>query len=115
MSVTTFDRAAVVMGTASIASVVFGIEGLGDFRFVWLSGVSIVVALVLGLLALLAGALARPALAIMAGIAFVAAAIVQVVSAATGNDWLGADLAATSLWLGLGVGLLVVGSVPRET
>lgn len=115
MTVSTLDRAAVVMGLGSIASVVFVLEGLGDFRFMRVSGASIVIALAIGLLALLAGSLSRPALAVVAGLAFLAAAVVQVVSSATGNDWLGSDLSTMSLWLGLGVGLFVAGSAPRET
>ncbi|NDL58161.1 Rv1678 family membrane protein [Phytoactinopolyspora mesophila] len=111
----TLNRATAGLGLASIAGLVFVIEALGDFRFMRVSGAAIAVALVLGLLACVAGWLARPVLAVVAGVAFLAAALLQLISTATGNDWLGASLSTMSFWLGLGVGLLLVGLTAHFT
>ncbi|NED99277.1 Rv1678 family membrane protein [Phytoactinopolyspora halotolerans] len=109
-----FDRACVVMGAASIVSVVFVAEGLQEFRFIWLDGVSVAIALGVGALACLAGLLARPVLAVVAGTAYLIAAVLQVISTAAGDDWLGGNISAASFWVGLGSGLLVVGLTPRD-
>lgn len=111
----TLDRAATVLGLASIASLVFVWEGLDEFRFMTISGSAIAVALVLGALAVAAGFLGRRALALLAGLGFAAAALLQLIATANGEDWLGADLSAMSFWLGLAIGLVLVGSAPRIT
>jgi hypothetical protein len=76
-------------------------------------GWTVAVALVLGALALAAGWTARPVLGVVAGAAFLAAAAVQLAVWAAGDDWLGGDGSTISLWLGLGVGLLLVCLAPR--
>jgi hypothetical protein len=111
---TAYDRAAVALGLASIASIVFA-PLRGELGFVAFDGVgAIVVAVVLGALGGLAGWLVRPALAVLAGAAFVVAAILQVVLIATDTTWLGGQISTSSLWLGLGVGLLAVGLARRD-
>jgi hypothetical protein len=111
----TLNRAALGLGLASIAAVIFVFDGLGDFRFMRISGASIAIALILGALACVAAWLARPVLAVVAGAAFLVAALLQLISTATGNDWLGASLSTMSFWLGLGIGLLVVGLAAHDT
>ncbi|WP_166346927.1 Rv1678 family membrane protein [Phytoactinopolyspora limicola] len=101
------DRAVLGIGVASLASVVFVVEDLGDFRFMRVGGGSLLVAIGLGLLVIVAGWLGNVVLAGVAGAGFLLAALIQLISTATGNDWLGANLSTMSFWLGLGAGLLV--------
>jgi hypothetical protein len=109
---TGLDRAAMWLGVASLASAVFAAIS-GTFDFVQVRGWGIAVAVVLGGLALVAGWVARPALAALAGAGFLAAAVVQVVLWAAGGNFLRGDGSTVSLWLGLGVGLLVTGLADR--
>jgi hypothetical protein len=109
------DRAALVLGLASIASLVFVIEGLDEFRFMTISGPAIAVALVLGALAVAAGLTGRRVLALLAGLGFAAAALLELIATANRSDWVGADLSAMSFWLGLAVGLLLIGTAPKTT
>jgi hypothetical protein len=110
-----FDRAALTIGLASIASLVFVYEGLDEFRFIAVSGPAIAVAAVLGALAVAAGVSGIRVLALIAGLGFAAAAVLQLVATANGDDWLGADLSTMSFWLGLAVALLIIGAMPRTT
>lgn len=109
------DRAALVLGLASIVSLVFVIEGLDEFRFMTISGPAIAVALVLGALAVAAGLTGLRVLALLAGLGFAAAALLQLIATANRSDWLGADLSAVSFWLGLAMGLLLIGAAPKAT
>lgn len=109
-----FDRAAIALGLASIASLVFVFEQLGDYRFVPIGGPSALIAGVLGLLALVAGLLRLRILELLAGLGFAAAAAVVLVDATAEGDWLQTNLSAMSLWLGLAVGLVLAGAAPRE-
>lgn len=106
------DRVAVVLGAASVVSAALVVVR-GDFEFVRVRGGGVVVALVLGAVAIAAGWTARPMLALVAGAGFLAAAVVQLVGWATSNNWLGGDGSTISLWLGLGIGLLATGLAPR--
>ncbi|WP_199042758.1 Rv1678 family membrane protein [Glycomyces salinus] len=107
------DRAAIALGLASIASLVFVYEGLDEFRFLAIGGPSIAVALVLGALAAAAGLTGRRVPALLAGLGFAAAAALELASTLAGEDWLGANLSTMSLWLGLAVGLLLAAAAPR--
>ena len=111
----TLDRTATVLGLASIASLVFIWEGLDEFRFMTITGPAIAVAAVLGALAAAAGLLGIRILALAAGLGFAAAALLQLIATTAGDDWLGADLSAMSFWLGLAIGLVLVGASPRTT
>jgi hypothetical protein len=106
------DRAALALGVASLVSLVFLVVG-GAFGFVTIRSWGIVVAVLLGLLAVAGGWTGRRTLTVVAGAGFVAAAVVQVVGWAGESNVLGGDGSTVSLWLGLGVGLLAVGLAPR--
>jgi hypothetical protein len=74
----------------------------------------LVVALVLGLLAVVAGLLEERALTLATGLAFLLAAVVQLaLLVGRGSGLLGGNASTFSLWLGLGVGLVAIGMVPR--
>ena len=107
------DRAALVLGLVSIASALF-VFASGELEIVRVQVAGVVVALVLGLLAIAAGWLESPALALAGGVLFLVAAVAQLVLLAGGSGgFLGGNTSTFSLWLGLGVGLIAIGMVPR--
>ncbi|WP_100444027.1 Rv1678 family membrane protein [Glycomyces xiaoerkulensis] len=108
-----FDRAAITLGLASIAAVVFALD-LGEFRFMTVGGASIAVALGLGGLAVVAGAASWRPLTVLIGIGFAAAAALQLIAAAVGGDWMGGNLSTMSFWIGLAAGLVLAGAAPRN-
>jgi hypothetical protein len=106
------DRAALVLGVVSIVSAVFVFVD-GTFQLVQIRAAGLVVALVLGLLAVVAGLLEERALMLAAGVAFLLAAAFQLTLLAGGSSgFLGGNASTFSLWLGLGVGLIAIGMVP---
>jgi hypothetical protein len=107
------DRAALVLGAVSIVSVAFAFVQ-GDLQLVQIRAAGLVVALVLGLLAVVAGRLGERTLILAAGAGFLLAAAVQLgMLAGGGAGLLGGNASTFSLWLGLGVGLIALGMVPR--
>jgi hypothetical protein len=112
---TSLDRAAVAIGIASIVSVVFTFIN-GDLEFVRVHRGAVLVALVLGLVAGAAGWLANRWLAVAAGAGFLLAALVLLMLlGVNGNGgFLDGSASTFALWLGLGVGLVVVGLTPRD-
>jgi hypothetical protein len=107
------DRAALTLGVVSMVSSAF-VFVHGNFQLVQIRGAGLVVALVLGLLAIAAGLLEERALTLATGVAFLLAAVVQLgLLVGSGNGLLGGNASTFSLWLGLGVGLVAIGMVPR--
>jgi len=112
-SLDALDRAALVLGLVSIVSGVFVFVD-GTFQLVQISAVGLVVALVLGLLAVVAGCLDERTLMLAAGAGFLLAAAVQLALLAGGSSgFVGGNASTFSLWLGLGVGLIAIGVVRR--
>jgi hypothetical protein len=103
-------RATLTLGSVSVVSALFYFVS-GTFQFVWLPGAGAAVAVVLGLLASAAGWLGSRLLTLVAGGAFLLAAIVLMVLLVRGGFLIG-NGSAFSLWLGLGVGLVVLGLTP---
>ena len=111
------DRAALTLGVVSIVSALF-VFVHGTFQLVQIGAAGLVVALVLGLLAVVGAWLDERTLMIAAGLGFLLAAAVQLVLLAGGSSgFLGGNASTFSLWLGLGVGLIAVGlaAVPETT
>ena len=107
------DRAAMLLGGVSITSAAFVFVN-GDLQLVRIRAAGLVVALVLGLLAVVAGWLGEPALILATGAGFLLAAAVQLgMLVSVGAGLLGGNASTFSLWLGLGVGLIAIGMVPR--
>jgi hypothetical protein len=110
-SLDALDRAALVLGLVSIVSGVFVFVD-GTFQLVQIGAVGLVVALVLGLLAVVAGCLDERTLMLAAGAGFLLAAAVQLALLAGGSSgFVGGNASTFSLWLGLGVGLIAIGVV----
>lgn len=113
----TLDRAALVLGLVSVVSAVF-VFVHGTFQLVQIGAAGLVVALVLGLLAVVGGWLDERTLMLAAGAGFLIAAVVQLVLLEGGSSgFLGGNASTFSLWLALGVGLIAVGmaAVPEAT
>ena len=110
---TGLDRAAVALGAVSLASV--GVAQARDRYQVLelLTPWSILLAVGLGLCAVLAGVTRRRWAATATGAVFLVAAVVQVPVWAGGDNWLGGNGSTAALWLGLGLGLLAVGLADR--
>ena len=107
------DRAALVLGVVSIASALFVFTS-GELEVVRVQVAGVVVALVLGLLAIAAGWLESRTLIFAAGVGFLVTAGVQLGLLARGSGgFLGGNASTFSLWLGLGFGLIAIGMVPR--
>jgi hypothetical protein len=107
------DRAAMLLGGVSIMSAAF-VFVHGDLQLVQVRAAGLVVALVLGLLAVVAGWLGEPMLILSAGVGFLLAAAIQLgMLAGGGAGVIGGNASTFSLWLGLGVGLIAIGMVPR--
>jgi hypothetical protein len=110
-SLDALDRAVLVLGLVSIVSGLFVFVD-GTFQLVQIRAAGLVVALVLGLLAVVAGWLDERTLMLAAGAGFLLAAAVQLaLLAGGGSGFLGGNASTFSLWLGLGVGLIAIGIV----
>jgi hypothetical protein len=102
-----------VLGLVSIISAAF-LFVHGTFQLVQIGAVGLVVAIVLGLLAIAAGLLAERTLMIAGGVGFLLAGAAQLALLAGGSSgFLGGNASTFSLWLGLGAGLIAIGSAPR--
>lgn len=110
---TPVDRAVRGLGLLALAAAATTL-GRGELDPFQVRGWGLVVTLALGLLGLLAGVTARRWLALVAGAGFLAAAVVQIsqLGGRAGDvtpGVLGGNAATFALWLGLGVGLAVLG------
>jgi hypothetical protein len=108
------DQAVVGVGLLALASCLttLGSGELDPFR---LRGWGLVVTLALGAVAVAAGWLAMRPLALAAGVGFLAAGALQIAQlrgeagVAVEHGLLGGNASTFALWLGLGVGLAVLG------
>jgi hypothetical protein len=85
-----------------------------------IQGVGLAVTLVLGVLAIAAGWLAQRVLALAAGVGFLATAVLQLVqlggeAGAVEHGVLDGNSSTFAVWLGLGVGLAVLGTQKHQT
>ncbi|MEO5921648.1 MAG: hypothetical protein ABIQ01_10960 [Pseudolysinimonas sp.] len=113
----TLHRATLALGIAAVASCGFALTaGLGEtFNLVHVGGASIAVLAAFGVLAIVAGARELPGLGLVAGVGFVACAVVQLVQLGQPLNLLGGDGSTMSLFGGLGIGLASVWLVGRTS
>jgi hypothetical protein len=114
--VSRLDRATIGLGLLALATA--GASAIGGELNFRIRGWGLVVTLVLGLLAIAAGWLAQRLLALAAGVGFLAAAVLQVVqlggeAGAVEHGVLDGNASTFAVWLGLGIGLAVLGPQPR--
>lgn len=107
------DQAAATLGAAGVASVVFSLTTSSNNNFVKVTGAGLLVFPLLGLCALAGGLTGRRILVRLAGVAYVAAAVLQLAQFGRSTNWLGGIGSTFALLLALGLGLLVVGFAPR--
>jgi xanthosine utilization system XapX-like protein len=110
-------RATMVLGLTSLASCVFALTaGLGEtFNLIHVRGASVAVFALLGILAIIAGALRIPVLGLIAGLGFLGCAVLQLVQLAQPVNLLGGDGSTMALFGGLGIGLVSVWLVSRAS
>lgn len=107
-----YDRAAMALGVAALVAVVFALAD-GKFRFVTVRDWAILVLVVIGVGGIIAGWRALPTLATVIGVLSIGTAVLQVVLVGLRANWLGGSINTASFWLGLGIGFLIVGLLPR--
>lgn len=112
------DRAVIALGLLALAcAAATALGGELDFR---LRGWGLLATLALGLLAIAAGWLAQRRLAQATGVGFLAASVVQILqlggaAGEVAHGLLGGNASTFAVWLGLGVGLIVLGATDRDT
>ena len=113
----TLHRASLVLGIAAVVSCVFALTAAAGetFNLIHVRGASTAVLAVLGILAVVAGARKIPALGLVAGIGFLASAVLQLVQLGQPLNLLGGDGSTMSLMGGLGIGLVSVWLVGRAS
>lgn len=105
------NRAAFVLGVGAAATSVFAFIDPIQYRLVRLHGPGLATLLALAVLAIAGALLNRRGLVAVAGAGFLAAAGLQLVQLGGATNWLRGDGSTFSLFLGVGVGLLVLGLV----
>lgn len=109
----TTGRAVIGLGVGAAASVLLSLADKRPWWVVTLDGTGRLILLVLAAVTVAAGLLAMRALVAVAGLAFLAAAVLQLVQMSwTGANLLGGDGSTLSLLLGFAVGLLALGLTP---
>jgi hypothetical protein len=104
------DRAAVVLGVGAAASPLLGIAGRPPLKLIAFGIGAVLVALLLGALAVAGGLLSKRALVVLAGAGLAAAAVLLVVTQSLGiSNALGGDGSTFGVFLAFAVGLLAVG------
>lgn len=108
-------RAAVALGLGAAASTVLAIADTTPWRFIALDWKGTLILLAMAALAVVGGLLAMRALILLAGAAFVAAAVAQLVQLAWAEaNLFGGNGSTMALLLGFGAGLLAVGLAPAS-
>ena len=114
MSENAFDRAALLLGAVAVLSPAFRLSTSSNNNFVSMGNGAIMVAVLLGLLALAGGYASQPMLVVGAGAGFALAALVQLVQLPLSSNWLDGSGSTFALFLALAIGLVVTGVVgPR--
>lgn len=107
------DRAAIALGTAGVASLLFALTTSSNNNFVLVHGLALVVFPALGAVAIAGGALGARTLVLLAGVGYLLAALLQLVQFGRSTNWLGGNGSTFALLLAYGVGLVVLGVAQR--
>ncbi len=103
------DRAAIVLGTSGIVSLLFALTTSSNNNFVLVHGLGLVVFPALGVVAIAGGILGARTFVLVAGVGYMLAAVLQLVQFGQSTNWLGGNGSTFALLLAYGVGLVVVG------
>ena len=115
MSENAFDRAALLLGAVAVLSPVFRLSTSSNNNFVSMGNGAIIVAVLLGLLALTGGFTSQSVLVVTAGAGFALAALVQLVQLPLSSNWLDGSGSTFALFLALAIGLMVTGVVGQQS
>ncbi|WP_426978042.1 Rv1678 family membrane protein [Pseudarthrobacter sp. O4] len=112
-----FDQPVLALGEAALLSSAFTFSsgGPAQVEFIHIRGAGLVLLLILGVAAVIAGILRVGVLAVASGAGFVAAALLQLLQAGQSVNWLAGDGSTVALMGGLGIGLLAVTLTPRPS
>lgn len=120
MSSRPYDRAAMLLGSGALVSVLFTFATSSNNNFVSVGWFGVIVLVVLGGAALAAGATSNPTVVLAVGALFVLGALMLFAVIPFGFDavrssdaFFYAQASTMSLYGGLGIGLLVVGYLGR--
>ena len=105
-------RAVLALGAVALASPLFALSTSSNNNFVQVRGVGLVVLPLLGLLAVLGVATSRAPVVLLAGAAFLLAAVLQLAQVGRSPNWLGGDGSTFSLLLALGIGVTIAARAP---
>jgi hypothetical protein len=110
MIATSLHRANLALGIAAVASCVFALTaGAGEsFNLIHVRGSSIALLAAFGVLAIVGGARKLPILGLVAGIGFLACAVLQLLQLGQPVNLLAGDGSTMSLFGGLGIGMASV-------
>ncbi|MCB5275675.1 hypothetical protein BJG92_03226 [Arthrobacter sp. SO5] len=111
------DMPVLVLGGAAVVSSVFTFSSAGptQVEFIHIRGTGLVLLLICGVAAVIAGTLRLRGLAIASGAALLAGALLQLLQAGQSTNWLAGDGSTVALMGGLGIGLLAVTLTPRPS
>lgn len=117
MSAPSLHRATLALGIAAAISCLFAFtDGMDQtINLIHVRGASVIVIGLLGILAIVAGVLRAPILGLVAGIVFIAAAVLQLVQLGQALNLLGGDGSTMAVMGGLGIGLVSVWLVGRSS
>ena len=102
-------RGALWIGIGSIACCLFTFVSGDNLRLVLVGTSAVVVLIVLGVAAIVAGMMRNAVVALVAGVVYVLAAVLGVVQLGSATQVLAGSSSTYALYLGLGVGLVAVG------
>ena len=111
------DLPVLALGGAALLGCVFTFSagGPAQVEFVHIRGTGLVLLLICGVAAVIAGILRLRGPAIASGAALVAGALLQLLQADQSTNWLSGDGSTVALLGGLGIGLLAVTLTPRTS
>ncbi|MEC5179353.1 Rv1678 family membrane protein [Arthrobacter sp. CG_A4] len=111
------DLPVLTLGGAALlgSAFTFSSGGPAQIEFIHIRGAGLVLLLILGVAAVVAGILRVRGLAVVSGAGFVAAALLQLLQADRSVNWLDGDGSTVALMGGLGIGLLAVTLTPRPS
>jgi len=103
------DKSAIVLGIGGLVCPVFTFVTSSNNNFVKVEGPALLVFPLLGLVALAGGFTGRRPLVVVAGVAYLLAAVVQLAQFGRDTNWLEGNGSTFALLMALGIGLVVVG------
>lgn len=109
------DQAALTLGLVGLISPLFALSTSSNNNFVLVRDLGLLVFPVLGLIAVAGALTMRSILILVSGAGFAVAALLQLIQFGHATNWLGGSGSTFSLFMALGIGLLVAGTLAPTT